>query len=408
MFCCDAAAIPRPGPAMTDALAAPLPASARAAARPFARVAAYETAAAAAAAWAELEAIAPVSIYQTRRWLEPWLAHVGAAQGARPLLVAAFDEAGRAVAFLPLCTSRCGSETAAAFAGGKDANFNLPLLRPGVALDGDDCRLLLREARRASRHKPDLFFLANQPAAWEGVANPFAQLPRQASASFGWKTALLPDGEDLLRRKLSKDGRKKLARKERRLAEIGPLRYFQAAGEAEIAAVVVAFLLQKVARLHAMGVTGVFESAAERSFLLAAAAPGAEAGAAMEWHALSAGGRIVATYAGGVHRGRFHGMVNSFDASPEIAVASPGELLMKWLIARCCAKGLATLDMGVGEAQYKSAWCGEPEPLFDCFVPVSLAGRLRASVEALRLAAKRWIKQTPWAWALARRLRAGR
>ena len=408
MFCCEAAASPRPGPDMTDAIAAPLPASARAGAKSFARVEVYETVAAAAAVWAEMEAVAPASVYQTRRWLEPWLAHVGAARGERPMLVAAFDEAGRPVAFLPLTTNRCGLHTVAAFAGGKDANFNLPLMRPGAVLDAADCLRLLRAARCAAPARPNLFLLANQPLAWEGIANPLAQLPRQASASFGWKTALAADGAGLLRQKLSKDGAKKLARKERRLADLGPLRYFLAQGPEEVAAAIDAFLAQKVARLHAMGVTGVFESAGERMFLLAAATPGPDGAAAMSWFALSVAGRIAATYAGGVHRGRFHGMVNSFDASPQFAIASPGELLMKWLLAECCARGLATLDMGVGEAQYKQAWCGEAEPLFDCFIPVGLVGRLGSASERLRGALKRWIKQTPWAWALAKRVRAGR
>ena len=62
--------------------------------------------------------------------------------------------------------------------------------------------------------------------------------------------------------------------------------------------------------------------------------------------------------------------------------------------------------LGVGEAGYKNAWCDVAEPLFDTLLPVSATGRARSTLEAARLALKRRIKQTPWIWALAKKVRA--
>ena len=66
-------------------------------------------------------------------------------------------------------------------------------------------------------------------------------------------------------------------------------------------------------------------------------------------------------------------------------------------------------DLGVGEARYKSQYCPVPEPLFDSIVPLTALGGAVAAAERGRVRAKRWIKQTPWAWAAvqkARRIRA--
>ena len=394
---------------MTQSLTAPLPVAAAAASqgKAFARIVVQDNARDAEAVWAELEAIAPGSSYQTRAWLKAWMETIGAAQDAQPMLISAFDAAGRAVLFLPLCTVRSGGQTVARFMGGKDANFNMALIRPGTQISARDVRALLLGAREKAVRKPDLYMLQNQPLTWEGTLNPLSLLPRQPSPSFGYKTALTGGAEAFVNGKMSKDTARKLRRKESKLAEIGPVAYAAASGVAAARPVIAAFLQQKTARLKGMGITGLFESPAEHAFFERMSAPDPATGmAAAQWHALTCGGRILATYAGGVHRGRFHGIVSSFDMAPDVSVCSPGELLLKWLVAECCRRGLATFDLGVGEAGYKNTWCDVAEPLFDTLLPASAMGRARAVLEAARLASKRAIKQTPWLWALAKRIRA--
>jgi CelD/BcsL family acetyltransferase involved in cellulose biosynthesis len=79
------------------------------------------------------------------------------------------------------------------------------------------------------------------------------------------------------------------------------------------------------------------------------------------------------------------------------------------LVRGCCARGLDTFDLGIGEAHYKSLFCGDAEPLFDSYLPLSAGGRLLAFAFATAAAAKRAIKQRAALWSLvraARRLRA--
>ena len=71
----------------------------------------------------------------------------------------------------------------------------------------------------------------------------------------------------------------------------------------------------------------------------------------------------------------------------------------------CCARGLDTFDLGIGEAHYKSLFCSDAEPLFDSFLPLTRGGRFVALGARLAEACKRAIKQQPLLWSAVRALR---
>src|SRR5205807_5237103 len=95
------------------------------------------------AAWAELEQIAPISVYQTRRWLRPWCETVGRAAGVEPMLVVARDRQDVPVALLPFGSRRRGLIRIVDFLGAKDSNANLGLFRPGLAWTAADIAALI-------------------------------------------------------------------------------------------------------------------------------------------------------------------------------------------------------------------------------------------------------------------------
>jgi CelD/BcsL family acetyltransferase involved in cellulose biosynthesis len=125
-------------------------------------------------------------------------------------------------------------------------------------------------------------------------------------------------------------------------------------------------------------------------------------------HGLSLNGQIVATYAGAVDRQRFSCMFNSFDLSPSLARYSPGDVLLTHVIRTQCRLGRTVLDLGVGEARYKSFFCKDVEELADLLLPISAQGKAYAAAVQQLLAAKHFIKRNPWAWSLVRGLRTGR
>ena len=352
--------------------------------------------------WLELERDAIATPYQTFAFVDAWLrAH---ADGRQPMIIVARDAAGRPNAVLPLAIRRSGLGHIAEFPGGKDANFKMGLFRPGFAPDGDSAVALLRAAAGLAKGGVDLFAFTNQPHRWQGAANPLAVLPSQPSPSFGAKTALKRDFDEWLAERTSGAARKKLRAKQKRLAAIGPLAHIVARDHAGAEAILHAFFAHKERRMRIAGFAS-FGDPATKAFLATIARGNGAAPPLMEAHALMCGERIVATFCGAARGDRFCGMLISYDPDDAIARCSPGDLLLNHVVSDLCARGFATFDLGVGEARYKSERCEASEPLFDSFLAVTPLGHAMGAHERLKMRAKRAIKQTPWAWALANRLR---
>ena len=357
-------------------------------------------------AWAKLEAVAPCSIYQTRAWLLPWTETLGRKTGLKPFYVIARGSADEPLALLCLGLRRVGPFKIAAFLGGKDSNFNLPLVQPGLNFEPETWRaLLLDAAKLMGQDKPCAFLLLNQPAEWSGQTNTLTHLTAQPSPNVAFGTKLMPNAEAFFAGKLSKTTRKKLRRKETKLAARGGLTYRMPAAGDETTAILDAFFAQKTSRFHARNIVSGFDDPTMRRFIELASVPGPH-GTGIELHALYSGGTIVAVYGGGAHRGCWSGMFNSFDASDDIARSSPGDLLLMAIMAKQCAAGTQHFDLGVGEARYKAMFCGDVIPLFDSFLALTPMGRIFLLIEAMALRTKSSIKSHHGLFHLARRLQA--
>lgn len=349
--------------------------------------------------WGALESACPVSGYQTRKWVTPWFRTVGSALGLEQLLILGRDENGSAAALFVLTIAPTGRIRVASYAGGRDANINMPLVRPDVMLDRDAVYRMLTEGSRSAG--VDAFALLNQPEQWAGVVHPLAHLPSQPSPSLLHGRHLQP-GEDIMGQ-MTGDSRKRMRWRLRRLEEIGNVEFVQARTREEIANIVDAFRRQKKVRIEAMGASAGFDIDLVAAFIEEAALaddPG------MELCALTAGGRVVAMYAGVLHAGCYHAMVNSFDTEPDVARTSPGELVTIQLLQSLYERGLSNFDLGVGEAAYKDKWCNRHEPMFDSLIGVTAKGKAYALAHSARQSMKRQIKQSEWLWPLAKKIRA--
>ncbi|MBL8590486.1 MAG: GNAT family N-acetyltransferase [Methylobacteriaceae bacterium] len=377
---------------------------------PFAGVEVFADLRAAQADWAELESAAPHAAYQRRDWALPWLGSLGRAQGVSPAITVARNAAGRPIALLPLGVMARGPLRLAEFIGGKDANFTFGLFRPGVAWRAPDLAALMRAAAAATPGGVDLYALVNQPYAWDGQPNPMQALRHQSAPSAGYKANLSGSGEAFLRARLSGESRKKIRKKEARLAEFGPIRHLTARSADEARAILAVFAAQKAQRMRDKGLDNVFEGAGADEFLTRVAVEPLERGAtpAVELHALAAGERIVATFAGAPCGRRFSGMFNSFELDPEISRTSPGDLLLARLMAMKCDEGYTVFDLGVGEARYKKTFCDAEETLFDAYVPSTAAGAALMWVKAAKRMAKRRIKHDPRLWRMVETVRRWR
>jgi CelD/BcsL family acetyltransferase involved in cellulose biosynthesis len=378
----------------------------REAARNLSRVEVYENPGDALLAWTELEAIAPASAYQTRKWLMPWIESIGRPRGICPMIVVAHGTNDSPVALFPFGIVQQGSVRLANFLGGRDSNLNLGLIRPDTHLDKSGTAWLLRAATLKARLKPDAFILSNQPRSWGGVPNPLVLLHHQRSPSECHSATLYPNGANFVDERLSADTRKKLRKKRNKLSELGPVSHIVASNSDDVARIIDAFFAQKLERFRQKNILSDFEAPETRQFLLRSCLDGLASGdPAIELHALVTGDRIVAVYAGTLHRGRFHAMINSFDPDPEVARTSPGDLLLMSMMQMMCDRGCRIFDLGIGEARYKSVWCDQSEPLLDTLYGITLKGQAYVLRESARLRLKRYVKQNEWALKAVQKLR---
>jgi CelD/BcsL family acetyltransferase involved in cellulose biosynthesis len=358
--------------------------------------------------WRTLErAHALATPYQRFDFLSLWQRHIGAKTGVTPFIVIGFDAVGAPLFLLPLGVRAFGPWSVIEFLGGRHVNFNMGVWRRELAagLTAGDLRAVLKSLCGSA----DFMMLRNQSLTWGGATNPFALLRHQRAANRGFSGALIADFEALLRTCTNSAARKKMRKKERALAAFGEVHFERANDPAAVHRVLDAFFKQKNARMRAIGFADVFAAAEVRRFVEAAATTRlADGEPLIELYSLSVNNIIVATMGGTVGNGRFCGMFNSI-IDGRHAVESPGEQLLLNLVKRCCERGFTAIDLGIGEARYKGLFCGDLEPLFDSFLPLSHTGHVLAPLAALAERIKCTIKQRPMLWSLvcaARRMRA--
>lgn len=173
------------------------------------------------ALWRELETSGASSPYQRFEWQRAYAEAMSAKGRFETRAVVLRDGAGHVSLLLPLAIERRHGLRIAVPVGGKQANYHLPLFARGAVLpSGAELRALLRETGRALRL--DTYIFGNLPLSWDGFANPLAEGGRP-SPSNGYRLALSGDAEATLSRALSKDGRKKLRQKDKKLRELGPV-----------------------------------------------------------------------------------------------------------------------------------------------------------------------------------------
>lgn len=360
------------------------------------------------ASWRALEATAVSSGYRSFDWQSRFHRHLG--DGGTACLALLGDRAGAPRAILPFVVERSALGGVASFIGDKHANFGMGLWQRDFAagMNGPMLADALKEIARRSPARIDLFRLTNQPAVWDGMANPFLALPHQPSPSFGYHLALGPDADAVLGRVVSSNSRRKMNKKERNLAEIAPVSFRVASTPAEVERFTDQFLAFKAVRFEALGIANVFDGPAMRDFIIGAATDGLGSPTpAIELCALMVGDEPIAFFGGAISRNRYSGMFNAMTPGP-LMKDSPGELLLHHLIRHCCERGLAVFDLGAGEAQYKSNLCDGQDALFDQFIAMTVRGHVAATGLSLAAQAKRRIKQSPRLWSLVTKLRRAR
>lgn len=352
--------------------------------------------------WKRLQAIAPCTGPQTFDWASAWTRHVLRPGGRDPVVVLGHAPDGTLLFLWPFETAKVASLPVLKWLGTEHANYNMGLFAPKAvtAFTAEDLSRLLAEIGRETGAAAAI--LTAQPFAWDGVANPFAKLPHQAAPSSGYAVRL-GDFATLYRTRFSKRSRGTLERKERKLAETGPIVYGWAETQEEALALLEKFFAQKSRQLAAMGVKDIFD-ARTRAFYRDVALLEGDNPSRLRIGYLKVGDTVLATFSGTLCHNRL-GVVLSSLAEDERQRQSPGSLLLKHQIAEASAKGVAFYDIGVGAARHKDEWCDVVQPLFDSFLALKPKGYAVTLPLATAARLKRAIKSSGTLWPFALRLR---
>jgi CelD/BcsL family acetyltransferase involved in cellulose biosynthesis len=309
--------------------------------------------------WDALLARGPVDEpYHRHAFVGAWLDAFAPAERLRVLV--ARDGAGRAAGMAPLLEARRRGLVLL----GAPANDHSPRVEWVL---GDDARGAVEAlwAHLRDRLRWDVLVLRDLPRDGPTSRLVEEQARRDRHPAGRWeslRTPYLALGPGRREREVSSKFLANLRRRMRRLEEQGAISYRRVDGTGEGGAAAVEAFLDQFLALEAAGWKGRRGTAIAKDPATAGFYRGlARAGAREGWLALRAlelGGRPVAMHLGLLHRGVYSLPKPAYDEA--LAACSPGQLLLREVLAECEARGLAELDFLGPDMPWKRDW----EPAF--------------------------------------------
>lgn len=352
--------------------------------------------------WRRLETAGILTPYQRFDWIAALLA-AGAEQDSR-IAVAVISQGQKPMAVLPMAIQRRWGTTQAHMLGSRQSNSDWIAADPGFAPSPGQLRALLGQIARAAGGI-DVMLLQNQPAAWQGMANPVLALPHALAPSNLYATSIAGTPLPYVEHRLTTKRRSNINRGRRRLEELaGPVRLLRVRDAALLEQVYRVFIEQRGARFAEMGVDNIFAQPPFPQFFRQLASAGFHSDRpALIVHALHAGDEIVATSWGAMSGSHYSQYINSTSTGPAARYSLTG-ILVADLMDQLVSAGIETFDMGLGDFDYKFEWT-QAQPVFQSILALTGKGKLAASAINRRDALKRLIKQTPRLWQAAKWLR---
>ncbi|MHB1109250.1 MAG: GNAT family N-acetyltransferase [Devosia sp.] len=357
---------------------------------------------AAEAAWRELEKTAVLTPYQRYDWIKALLE-------SRPLgkercAVAVIYAGERPIALFPFEIHRRFGVRTAGIIGADIGNAGwLVLEREATARLTPEVLTSIFEEIGRQAGGLDMVCLMSQPESWLGLDNPLLAFRHQPAPDHFY---MAPIGAGAASERLNGKRIRNIQRGKRRLQEaMGPVMLRRAQSVDEIARIHATFLEQRGARFAQMGVKNIFAEEWFVAFFRRAAATSLGSDRpALRFHALYAGNEIVATSCGtccGTHYSQY---INSTASGPAAKYSLMG-ILMYELVTELAGMGITSIDMGLGDFDYKTDWT-DKRVVFDSVIPVTVAGRIAAPALLGLRRLKRAIKQNDKLFGTLKRLRA--
>lgn len=288
----------------------------------------------------------------------------------------------------------------AGYCGGRHANGNFPVGRPGdVQALCEAGRGPVVAALKAARLPASAIVAERQHGCWQELENPLVFDDSAASPNIALSFAIDTDFETLWTTKISKSTRKKFRSYQRKLENQGTVTFHHPVPAAETARYLDAFFTMKAVRFRQAGITDVFSDERTQSFFRALFA----GGGVHQLHALTLDDAIVAVIGCTVDKGRTTVEFGSFDN--DYGDVRPGQLLFRSAIEYACEHGCRIFDFGIGDEPYKRRWCDIETTHYDTTIGLTLTGRMKAGTHQVRSRIVHTIKSNDRVWSAAKSLR---
>jgi D-aspartate ligase len=362
------------------------------------------------AEWRRFELVADCTVFQTFEWLATWQRHLGARVGAQLAVAVARYRDGEIALVLPLCVVPRRAVRRLCWLGLDLCDYNAPLIARDFSRRVTPERFLAvwRELLVRLQADPLLRFdwieLEKMPRTIGGQANPFTHLDVTANASGAHLTRLGEDWEKFYTAKRSSATRRRDRTKRRHMSAFGEIRYVNATERDDALRTVEILMEQKSRAFARKGIADIFVRPGQRDFYLDLATnPGTRD--LVHISRVEIGETCAAANLGVVFGDCYYHLLASYDDG-ELSHYGPGALHLRELMAHAIKLKLKNFDFTIGDESYKLEWSDTHSELCDYTAVANWRGRPQRWLSDWRRRAKRFIKQTPWAWRLVSHLRS--
>jgi len=339
--------------------------------------------------WCEFETEALGTPFQSYAWLSHWQNTIGAPLLSVKPQVVLVNANGKLKAIFPLCIRKSMGIFILEWLGGEQTDYMLPLLNKESGNYEKDFPVYWKNVIN-NLDSFDVIHFQKQKEYIGIIRNPFVMLidsyknllAYQVNLKISWREYY----EETVKNKLRADSR----RQNRRLAEIGELRFVVAQDRGTKKIIIDKMIEQKSLRYRDTGVWDMLAVPEHKTFYEKLVDVQND-----HWNihcaALFVGDTVVATHVGILDVDKLYYLMPAHEGG-DWEKFSPGRLLLEKLMEWSIQKKLKVFDFTVGVEQYKKVWCDTETSLYETLEAVTFKGL----IYTLAQRTKQSIKQRPW------------
>lgn len=317
----------------------------------------HDTVASAGDEWRALESNGFSTVYQSFAWSLTWEQSGSVRHNKQPLIISGQSVSGEAMFIFPLQLHVSKRLKTVEFLSAPLASYgHLACSQWCFSEAGKGWFNSHFEDLLALCEPYDLLLLRDMPSAIGGVSHPLAAHFNLRAPNAAFTGLLAGTFEEFINSRRSANSRKNLRWKNSKLDQAGKLSFDAGLRGSELREAADELFSDQGRRLEEAGIRDPFGEA-EREFyhrLLESRISDTR----FNVMRLSVDGQGLSSIFAAFHRGTCSDFMTSLAASP-LRKYSPGDLVLRKVIAHCYENGITQLDLGIGDHDYKRLWASD-------------------------------------------------